>query len=249
MRCWRAPMRHPVQCAARTAPRALERPFTGEAFRATLLERARERLSAQLLDLPAGYHILFLAGGAMHQFALVPMNLLVRRAPRRPTPTPATGRSARSPRRAATARWSPRPASRATRRSPRRRPGSGTCPADCAYCHITPNETVDGLAYPAHARPRRHPAGGRRHLVPAHRAARRRPLRFHLRQRAEKHRPSRAVTVAIIRDDLLERCPRRLPAPFSYRRQAEGTAASTRRRCSPSRWRPWFSTGLPSKAG
>src|SRR5690606_23037984 len=53
---------------------ALERPFTGEAFRATL-QRARERL-AQLLELPAGYRVLFLAGGAMHQCALVPLNLL-----------------------------------------------------------------------------------------------------------------------------------------------------------------------------
>ena len=53
---------------------ALERPFTGADFRATL-SRARERL-AQLLELPAGYRILFLAGGAMQQFALVPMNLL-----------------------------------------------------------------------------------------------------------------------------------------------------------------------------
>ena len=53
---------------------ALERPFTGGAFRA-VLAHARERL-AELLGLPPGYRILFLAGGAMHQFALVPMNLL-----------------------------------------------------------------------------------------------------------------------------------------------------------------------------
>ncbi|HMY79521.1 MAG TPA: hypothetical protein PLT98_12305, partial [Thauera aminoaromatica] len=48
---------------------ALERPFTGDAFRATL-HSARERL-AQLLELPAGYRILFLAALLLTTFSFV----------------------------------------------------------------------------------------------------------------------------------------------------------------------------------
>jgi phosphoserine aminotransferase len=51
----------------------VERPFSAPQFRAVLAQ-AQSRLRA-LLGLPEGYRILFLAGGAMHQFAMVPANL------------------------------------------------------------------------------------------------------------------------------------------------------------------------------
>ena len=51
----------------------VERPFSAPQFRAALAH-AQARLRA-LLGVPDGYRILFLAGGAMHQFAMVPANL------------------------------------------------------------------------------------------------------------------------------------------------------------------------------
>jgi phosphoserine aminotransferase len=37
-------------------------------------------LFKELLDIPAGYHVVFLGGGASLQFAMVPMNMLIRKA-------------------------------------------------------------------------------------------------------------------------------------------------------------------------
>src|SRR6185369_13001977 len=124
---------------------AIERPFTGAAFRA-VLDGARSRL-AELLDLPANYRILFLAGGAMQQFSLLPMNLLG------PSEVAAYADSGY---------WSRRAMAEASKLAPlqvvARHPGAQplaapplgrwALPGDCAYCHITPNETVDGIAYP-----------------------------------------------------------------------------------------------------
>ena len=53
---------------------AIERPFSSTAFRQTLAT-ARQRL-IDLLDIPANYRVLFLAGGAMQQFSMLPLNLL-----------------------------------------------------------------------------------------------------------------------------------------------------------------------------
>ncbi|MEO6351999.1 MAG: aminotransferase class V-fold PLP-dependent enzyme, partial [Burkholderiaceae bacterium] len=125
---------------------AAERPFTGEAFRAALAH-ARQRLAA-LLALPDYYRILFLAGGAMHQFSMVPLNLL--------------GHSRRAAY-ADSGYWSRRAMAEAARyadvtlaaqfagSAPLAAPplDHWQLPADSAYCHITPNETVDGIAYPA----------------------------------------------------------------------------------------------------
>mgnify|MGYP000349560968 CR=1 FL=1 len=100
------------------------------------------------IELPAGYRVLFLAGGAMQQFALVPMNLL--------------GGAQRAAY-ADSGYWAQRAIAEARRycevvaapgfegAAPLAAPPGGRwdLPADCAYCHITPNETVDGLAYPA----------------------------------------------------------------------------------------------------
>jgi len=203
---------------------ASERPFTGDAFRA-VLDRARSRL-AQLLDLPANYRILFLAGGAMQQFSLVPMNLLgpVQRAAY-----------------ADSGYWSRRAMAEAEKlaevavvaRYPGEQPlaapptGRWTLPADCAYCHITPNETVDGIAYPdlpdTGAVPLVADATSSLLMAPLDVA------KFGLLYAsAQKNIGPAGLTVVIVREDLLERSPADLPAPFSYRRQAdEGSCVNT----------------------
>lgn len=193
-----------------------ERPFTAAASRA-MLERARTRL-AELLDLPANYRILFLAGGAMQQFSLLPMNLL--------------GASRRAAY-ADSGYWARRAMAEAQQlaevtvvaRHPGEQPlaappaGRWPLPADCAYCHITPNETVDGLAYPEL------PDTGAVPLVAdATSSLLMAPLdvaKFGvLYASAQKNIGPAGLTVVIVREDLLERSPADLPAPFSYRLQA-----------------------------
>lgn len=194
----------------------LERPFTGEVFRATLA-RAREQL-ARLLGLPAGYRILFLAGGAMHQFSLVPMNLL--------------GESRRAAY-ADSGYWSRRAMDEAGRHgevtvaarhageSPLAAPALAgwDLPPGTAYCHITPNETAEGVAYPAL------PDTGDVPLVAdctsCFLAGPTDISRFGLvYASAQKNIGPAGLTVVIVREDLLERSGPALPAPFSYRLQA-----------------------------
>jgi len=196
---------------------ALERPFTGDAFRATLA-RARERL-AELLALPPNYRILFLAGGALHQFSLVPMNLLG---------------DARQAAYADSGYWSRRAMAEGARYAdvtlaarhagpvPLAAPplGHWALPAGCAYCHITPNETVEGIAYPGL------PDTGDVPLVadctscfltgPVD------VSRFGvLYASAQKNIGPAGLTVVVIREDLLERPAPHVPAPHCYRLQAE----------------------------
>lgn len=196
---------------------AAERPFTGADFR-VVLAHARQRLT-DLLALPDNYRILFLAGGATHQFSMVPLNLLGRM------------------RRAAYADsgyWSRRAMTEAGRYAEvavaARFAGSVPLaappldgwhlPSDSAYCHITPNETVDGIAYPAL------PDCGSIPLVAdATSCLLTAPLsvsRFGLiYAAAQKNIGIAGMTVVIVREDLLARPAPLAPTPFSYRIQAE----------------------------
>lgn len=195
----------------------LERPFTGEAFRATLAH-ARERL-AQLISLPEGYRILFLAGGAMHQFALVPLNLLgdARRAAYADSGYWAQRAMAEAGRYAEVT-----VAARFQGPAPLAAPplGQWDMPADCAYCHITPNETVDGIAYPGL------PGTGEVPLVAdctsCFLTAPIDVSRFGLiYASAQKNIGPAGLTVLVVREDLLERAAPAVPSALSYRRQAE----------------------------
>ncbi|HJV49881.1 MAG TPA: 3-phosphoserine/phosphohydroxythreonine transaminase [Noviherbaspirillum sp.] len=199
---------------------AIERPFTGAAVRAAL-ESARERLT-QLLDIPSNYRVLFLAGGAMHQFSAVPMNLL----------DPASG--LRTAAYADSGYWSRRAMQEAARFAEvsvvARHNGSEALaapiadnwrlPQGCAYCHITANETVDGLAYPAW------PNTGEVPLVADTTSSfLAEPLdvsRFGLvYASAQKNIGPSGMTVVIVREDLLRRPAQSAPSPLCYRLQAE----------------------------
>jgi phosphoserine aminotransferase len=106
-------------------------------------------------------------------------------------------------------------------------PGRWAMPADCAYCHITPNETVDGIAYPEL------PETGEVPLVAdctsSFLTAPVDVAKFGvIYASAQKNIGLAGLTVTIVREDLLERCRAELPAPFSYRRQAEeGSCVNT----------------------
>lgn len=201
-----------------------ERPFSTAASRA-ILNHARLRL-AELLDLPANYRILLMAGGAMQQFSLLPMNLA------------GAGQRAAY---ADSGYWSRRAMAEAGQQldvvEVARHPGqqalaapeSGVwaVPADCAYCHVTPNETVDGIAYPE--LPDTGPVPLAADCTSSFLTAPLAVERFGLIYAgAQKNIGPAGLTVVIVREDLLERCPAQLPAVFSYRRQAEaGSCVNT----------------------
>ena len=190
---------------------ALERPFTGPDFCATLAH-AKQRL-AELLKLPVNYTVLFLAGGAMQQFSLLPLNLC------RPQQAAAYVNSGY---------WSGRAMAEASKQVPvveffPPAKGAWTVPVDCAYCHITPNETVDGSAYPAIPETGTVPlaADCTSSFLTAPLAVEKFGFIY---ASAQKNIAPAGLTVAIIRNDLLERCPANLPAAFSYRRQAKANS-------------------------
>ncbi|MES2152556.1 MAG: 3-phosphoserine/phosphohydroxythreonine transaminase [Pseudomonadota bacterium] len=203
---------------------ALERPFTGAAFGATLAQ-ARARLAA-LLAVPENYSILFLAGGATEQFSMLPLNL-----------AGGAGHVAY----ADSGHWSQRALREAARyaavtvvaryegeRPLAAPPLSGwDMPADCAYCHITPNETADGIAYPAL------PDCGAVPLVAdATSCLLTAPLevaRFGLvYAAAQKNLGIAGMTVVIVREDLLRRPAPLAPFACNYRIQAgQGSRAAT----------------------
>lgn len=194
---------------------AIERPFSADAFRATLAH-ARTRL-AGLLALPANYRILFMAGGAMQHFSLLPMNLLG------PSRRAAYADSGYWARRAIDEGWK-RAAVSVVATPPAGAPAAPevhgwNIPADAAYCHITPNETADGVAWPVL------PDTGAVPLVAdvtsCFLAAPLDVSRFGLIYAgAQKNVGPSGLSVVIVRDDLLERAPLDLPAPFSYALQA-----------------------------
>lgn len=198
---------------------AIERPFTGTVFRDALIG-ARQRLT-HLLDVPDNYRVLFLAGGAMHQFSAVPMNLL----------DPASG--LRRIAFADSGYWSQRAMQEAGRYAevamiarhadsmPLAAPplDDWQVPADCAYCHITANETVDGIVYPAW------PDTGAVPLVAdATSCFLSAPLDVShfglIYASAQKNIGPAGMTVVIVREDLLLRPAHSAPSPLCYRLQA-----------------------------
>jgi phosphoserine aminotransferase len=124
----------------------MEIPFTGDEF----AEIHQEALSSLrlLLNIPTDYHILFLQGGAYGQFSMLPMNLLRGK-----------GRADY----VVTGHWSRRAADEARKYCSVNIAASGSASryadipdwADwsldpqAAYCHITTNETADGVQFSA----------------------------------------------------------------------------------------------------
>lgn len=186
-----------------------EQPFSGAAFR-TLRAHATRQL-AELIDLPEGYRILFLAGGAMQQFSLLPLNLA--------TPGQRVGY-------VDTGYWAARAASEAALHRPVLSfppPDDGqlAVPDDLAYCHLTTNETADGLAWPE--LPELVP--GVPLVADATADFLCRPLDIGriglLYASAQKNIGVAGLAVVIVREDLLARSPGSLPGIWSYARQAE----------------------------
>ena len=89
-----------------------------------------------------------------------------------------------------------------------------------AYLHITSNETIHGVEFPARRPCRRRPADLRLVVRLPLAAGRHRAARAALRGRQKNAGPA-GVTIVIVRDDLLARIPDGLPPMLDYRTYVE----------------------------
>jgi phosphoserine aminotransferase len=179
-----------------------------------------------LLSIPDSHHVLFCQGGASMQFSMVAMNLL-------------RGRP-RAADHIVTGTWSEKAVREAEREGPVHQVWSGKAegfvrvPGDeelsavlddgAAYVHVTSNETIQGIEFPDTPTV---PSG-----VPlvcdASSDFLSRPVDLKpygvLYAGAQKNAGPAGVTVAIVREDMLDRVPDGLPAMLDYRTYA--TSAS-----------------------
>ena len=194
----------------------LEQPFTSAAFKQLMAET--EQNLRMLLSIPHNYRVLFLHGGASAQFGLVPLNLL------RP------GQSADY---LESGHWARKAIVEARRHAPINIIASGSaqdftalpatedwqCNPNAGYCHITSNETGNGLQMP------HFPELSVPLVADMTSDLLTRPIpveRFGLiYASAQKNVGVAGLCLLILRDDLLQAPPRGLPAAFSYAVQAE----------------------------
>ncbi|MCW8886206.1 MAG: 3-phosphoserine/phosphohydroxythreonine transaminase [Motiliproteus sp.] len=189
-----------------------EMPFTGSQFQA-IADQAREDLR-QLLQVPDHFRILFMQGGASAQFSLIPMNLLKQR-----------GRADYVD----TGHWSAKAINEARRycsvgvAASSQEEGYRSIPdfdrwqlsPDAGYCHITSNETVNGVQYPDF------PDTGTVPLVADMTSDfLSRPIDFNrfglVYAGAQKNIGPAGLTIVIIREDLIREPMATTPSAFSY---------------------------------
>lgn len=201
----------------------------------SIAERAEADLR-RLLDVPAGYRVLFLQGGATAQFAAVPFNLA---GPKDKADYLVTGswskKALAEGRRFLAAQVAADSAGSRYTEIPD--PAGWQLSPDAAYLHYTPNETIGGVEF---------------HFVPEAPAPLvadmsstllSRPLdvsRFALIYAgAQKNIGPAGLAIVIVREDLLGRAREGTPAMMDYREQAEaGSMLNT-----PPTW-AWYISGL-----
>jgi len=196
----------------------LEISHRSKAFEAVMAES--QSLLRELLGIPSNYKIIYLQGGSSLQFSMLAMNLLR-----------GTGRTAEY---VLTGTWGTKAFAEAKREGNAHAAWDGKShnysylpdaaelkfAADAAYVHITSNETIQGVEFPAE------PDTGSIPLVcDASSNFLSRPVdvsRYGLLYAcAQKNAGISGVTAVIIRDDLLAKVPTGLPPMLDYRLQAE----------------------------
>ncbi len=172
-----------------------------------------------LLAIPAGYKVLFLQGGAMLQFAMVPMNLMGDRGSADYVDTGEWGRKAIvEAGKFGRARVVASAAALGVAGVPKQ--SSWQTDPDAAYLHITSNETIGGVEF--HWLPE---TGAVPLVADASSHILSRPLdvsRFGLLYAgAQKNIGPAGLTIVIIRDDLLGPAPPGTPMTLDYRAMAD----------------------------
>lgn len=175
----------------------------------------------KLLGIPDDYQILFLQGGALLQFGMIPMNLL--RGTGKGADYVVTGTWAKKASEEAATQGQVRVAWSGKAGNFNRMPGPAEVQFDpnAAYAYICSNETIQGIQYTSE------PAVGSLPLVCDSSSdflcrpvdVKKYGLLFAC---AQKNAGPAGVTVVIIRKDLVDRSPKDLPSMLSYRVMAEG---------------------------
>jgi phosphoserine aminotransferase len=200
---------------------ALEVSHRGAWF-SSVIDEAEANLR-ELLAIPDGYHVLFSQGGASMQFSMVPMNLL--RGSDAAADHVVTGswgaKAVTEARKEGTVRIAWTDAEERFVRVPDPHELLEAVAPSAAYVHVTTNETIQGVEYPATPIvPDDTPlvADGSSDFLAG-------PIdvgRFGLLYAgAQKNAGPAGVTVVIVRDDLLERIPDGLPSTLDYRTYVE----------------------------
>jgi phosphoserine aminotransferase len=178
----------------------------------------------ELLGIPSEYAVMFLQGGATLQFALVPMNLS---SPEQSVDYLVTGSwSKKAAKEAGTLRTVNIVADGADSSYtdvPER--STWNCGANPAYFHYTPNETIGGLEI--HEPP---DVGDVPLIADMSSTILSRPIdvsRFGLIYAgAQKNIGPAGLTIVIVRRDLLDRAPEKMPAILKYATQADAGSMS-----------------------
>lgn len=195
----------------------LEAPFTGDEFKA-LMDTTRLQVKAAL-GVPDHYQVVFLQGGASAQFSLVPLNLL--------PPTATAGY-------VETGHWSARALEEGRRYgrshlvASTRKSGFDHVPAvsewalsdDIHYCHITPNETANGVQFPED------PDCGKIPLIADMTSEfLSRPVDIQrygmIYAGTQKNLGPTGLAIVIIREDLLGQARQETPTVFNYQAQID----------------------------
>jgi phosphoserine aminotransferase len=184
-----------------------------------IIEQAEQNLR-DLLAIPEGYHVLFLQGGAQMQFAMVPINFL--RGSGKSADYVLTGSWGKKAIKEAKTQGDARVAWDGDAVGLKRLPAQDELDLDAnaAYVHITSNETIQGVQFPAE------PEVGDMPLVcDSSSDFLYRPVPIDrygiLYACAQKNAGPAGVTVVVIRDDLVRRVPDDLPSMLSYRKLAD----------------------------
>lgn len=193
----------------------LETPFTSIRFK-NLIQQVREDLR-QLLNIPAHYRILFMHGGASAQFSLVPLNLLGRHES---ADYVETGYWSVKNMREASRYCRVNIAASSAESGFDRMPNQWQADPQAAYCHITSNETANGVQF------HHDPDIGDIPLVADMTSDfLSRPVEIShyglIYAGAQKNIGPAGLTIVIVREDLLDRAHSATPSMFNYRMQAE----------------------------
>lgn len=173
-----------------------------------------QQLVKELLELPSGYKVLFLQGGASTQFAMVPMNLL---APGRKGAYVLSGSWADKAYKEAKLFGDTYAAAASKEEGPLNLPSLDEIqlPEDAAYLHITSNETIAGTQYTTFPQTGSVPLiGDMSSDILSHRFDA--SLFSLIYAGAQKNLGPSGVTLVIVREDLVKESPKTIPTMLRY---------------------------------
>jgi phosphoserine aminotransferase len=197
----------------------LEISHRSKAF-AAIIEQAEANLR-KLLAIPDGYHVVFFQGGALLQFGMVAMNFL--RGSGKSADYIVTGSWGKKAMEEAATQGQVRAAWDGKAGNFQRMPDQEELKLDpnAAYVHMTSNETIQGIQC------RLTPDLGSTPLIcdaSSDFLSRPVPVAKYavLYACAQKNAGPAGVTVTILREDILGKCPKDIPSLVNYRVMAEG---------------------------